>query len=481
MFTAAARSISSRMSTPVATAPFSRAVVDAMRKLSRRQRNSVLLTVDLTRAVADEAIRRKDSVIVAYRKSHSAYTQSLLRLAAEGISVYCPHTAIDCAQGGLGDWLADIVTGEATGPATAPSAGVRPKDAASRTDSLQTGQTKRPKYMLQHHPSQLSLTHTSFSLGAGKHKRHPITPTKVEGHNQGGGMGRIVRLSSPVPLTEIIDRIGLGLGVPKGFPIAVPQGKTPDEMQISSIGICAGSGGHLFSEAEKRGEEVDLYFTGELSHHEALAAIEKGKCVISLFHSNTERGFLHTVLKPQLEAAIGEEWGRIRTQEKGQGGVRGEFADCLDDEMVEVHVSEVDRDPYGIMVLDFERMHEWHTSFLKIMKPLPEGKAPIAMAKGDDMYLKFLQVGSKVKIVENSEHALTWEGGPALLFHGIHSLTFEPLDGGKATKFINGETFTGIFGQGAGLPGIKGNVSALYEGYNRDLKKRCEEETVAKL
>jgi hypothetical protein len=33
----------------------------------RRQMNSVLLTIDLTRAVADEAIERKDSVIIAYR------------------------------------------------------------------------------------------------------------------------------------------------------------------------------------------------------------------------------------------------------------------------------------------------------------------------------------------------------------------------------------------------------------------------------
>jgi len=33
----------------------------------RRQMNSVLLTVDLTKAVADEAIERNDSIIVAYR------------------------------------------------------------------------------------------------------------------------------------------------------------------------------------------------------------------------------------------------------------------------------------------------------------------------------------------------------------------------------------------------------------------------------
>jgi len=33
----------------------------------RRNMNSVLLTVDLTKAVVDEAIERNDSIIVAYR------------------------------------------------------------------------------------------------------------------------------------------------------------------------------------------------------------------------------------------------------------------------------------------------------------------------------------------------------------------------------------------------------------------------------
>lgn len=34
--------------------------------------NSVLLTIDLTKAVADEAIERKDCVVVAYRESSSS-------------------------------------------------------------------------------------------------------------------------------------------------------------------------------------------------------------------------------------------------------------------------------------------------------------------------------------------------------------------------------------------------------------------------
>jgi putative NIF3 family GTP cyclohydrolase 1 type 2 len=211
----------------------------------------------------------------------------------------------------------------------------------------------RPSYMLQHHPSQLTLDDTALALGRNAHKRYPITATKVPGH-PGAGMGRIVRFDKPVPLTAIIDRIGLGLGNPKGFPIAVPQGKQAGEMEIRSIGICAGSGGGAFSQMEKDGEDVDLYFTGELSHHEALAAIEKGKCVICLFHSNTERGFLHGVLKAQLDETIAEEWERVRKEELQAEGVSEELKESLEDEHFDVAVSEVDRDPYGIMIAKSE-------------------------------------------------------------------------------------------------------------------------------
>ena len=82
--------------------------------------NSVLLTIDLTKAVADEAIERKDCVVVAYRMDihkhwryleafsdcdtdpiifkglksltlADSHQQSLLRLALEGISVQKPQ------------------------------------------------------------------------------------------------------------------------------------------------------------------------------------------------------------------------------------------------------------------------------------------------------------------------------------------------------------------------------------------------------
>jgi hypothetical protein len=95
------------------------------------------------------------------------------------------------------------------------------------------------------------------------------------------------------------------------------------------------------------GLDVDLIFTGEMTHHDALAAIEKGQVVISLFHSNSERGFLAEVLLGQLEEAVETEWSKLREEERDNEDLK----EALAEDDFEVAVSEVDRDPYGILVL----------------------------------------------------------------------------------------------------------------------------------
>lgn len=160
-------------------------------------------------------------------------------------------------------------------------------------------------------------------------------------------MGRLVTFSHPQPLTSLIERVARGVGNPKGFPVAIPQNRQVEDIMISSVGICAGSGGSLL-----RSCEADLIFTGELSHHEALAATELGKSVITLFHSNTERGFLHSVLREQLTRTLKEEWKRVREEETSKDkDFAEEWEDALRDEEVLVEVSERDRDPYGIVIL----------------------------------------------------------------------------------------------------------------------------------
>ncbi|EAW06877.1 Nif3-like dinuclear metal center hexameric protein [Aspergillus clavatus NRRL 1] len=354
------------------SSPFTRAVVSSMRKLypesladksfdntgllleapfnpARRQKNSVLLTIDLTKAVADEAIKRKDSVVVAYHpiifrglKSltlNDSQQQSLLRLAQEGISVYSPHTAVDATPGGMADWLCDIVTG-----AIAPSTDSSPSVSASSSKHYST-----PTYP---HPQPASASPSS----AVPHTRstiHPSPPPLPEGM-ESAGMGRLVTFDTPQPLTAIVDRIAQGVGHPGGIPIAVPQSVAVDDMKIRTIGICPGSGSSIL-----RGSLPDLLFTGELSHHEALSAIERGSAVIALAHSNTERGFLHAVMREKLAAELTGEWEVQRgeglaalqesTKQGGAGVVEG-LQDAYNDCECVVDVSERDRDPYGIMI-----------------------------------------------------------------------------------------------------------------------------------
>lgn len=301
--------------------PFTSTVVAAMRKLYPEKladssfdntgllleapyrphlKNSVLLTVDLTKAVADEAIARKDSIIIAYHpiifrplKSITlANTQqnSLLRLAQEGISVYSPHTAVDAAPEGLNDWLADIVS------------------------TAYPGTSKQVSI-----PSERSIITAVKDAPAGFEK---------------AGYGRIVRFAQAETLGNLVTRIRHALhnDISEKLTIAVPQ-STPlgqkTSIPIKSIGICAGSGGSLLN-----GLDVDLLFTGELSHHEALAAIEQGKCVITTFHSNSERGFLRERMARQLQAAYAKE-------------------NQTNDIEFEVDVSEADRDPFEIVSSEF--------------------------------------------------------------------------------------------------------------------------------
>ncbi|XP_065186731.1 NIF3-like protein 1 [Sycon ciliatum] len=123
------------------------------------------------------------------------------------------------------------------------------------------------------------------------------------------GYGRKMLLNEPVAtLDEMIARVKSHLGLKH---VQVARCSKTDPIRI--VAVCAGSGGKVLESAK-----ADVLVTGEMSHHEILAAVERGSHVITCGHSNTERGFLHT-LKPRLEA--------------------------LFEKAIEVEVSEVDADP----------------------------------------------------------------------------------------------------------------------------------------
>ena len=91
-----------------------------------------LLTIDLTRPVLDEARALGCTAVVAY---HPVIFSPLKRVLAgsmafalvrDGVAVYSPHTALDVADGGTNDVLADAVGMTARAPLriTAPAEGL---------------------------------------------------------------------------------------------------------------------------------------------------------------------------------------------------------------------------------------------------------------------------------------------------------------------------------------------------------------------
>lgn len=124
--------------------------------------------------------------------------------------------------------------------------------------------------------------------------------------------------------------------------VATPQtSNEPASRPITTIAICAGSGGSVFGKLK---QPVDLLITGELVHHEVLAVIEQGGSAICLNHSNSERAYLGAVMKGLLQAEVEKVWKEAREaneEKSGQG---------WDGESVAVDVSHADRDPFGYVV-----------------------------------------------------------------------------------------------------------------------------------
>lgn len=86
----------------------------------REIQGPILLTIDLTERVLQEAIEAKAGAIVAYHPpifapleslTDQSHTERIIRGCAEaGIAVYTPHTALDSAEGGITDWLCEGIS-----------------------------------------------------------------------------------------------------------------------------------------------------------------------------------------------------------------------------------------------------------------------------------------------------------------------------------------------------------------------------------
>lgn len=154
-----------------------------------------------------------------------------------------------------------------------------------------------------------------------------------EPKGEAGGAGRIVTLDEPIPIEELVQRVKKHLSLSQ-----VDVGRPLVQKPIKTIAVCAGSGGSLFS-----GVDADVYFTGEMQHHDVLGAVARGRYVILCGHTNTERGYL-----PILAKKLSDTLSELARDESSNGLSREERIE-IEKNQLDIHISEVDKHPLDRM------------------------------------------------------------------------------------------------------------------------------------
>jgi dinuclear metal center YbgI/SA1388 family protein len=313
---------------------------------------NVLLTIDITGAVLAEAKKLKADLIISY---HPVIWDGLKKITADGptgvvyhlirsgISVFSIHTALDSATGGVNDGLAEMIglkDGKPIGDYVESPAGDNyklvvfiPVEAVEKVANAifaagagGIGNYSHCSFQTRGHGSFLPLEGARPAIGkkgkiekvaevrfetivpaaklgdcvAAMKKAHPYeTPAfdcyRLYNEQEKFGLGRIGKLEKPMRIRQIIEKIKKQTGA-KAFGIVGDEKRL-----VKTAAVCAGSCGKIINLVIAAG--ADLYVTGELKHHQALAAQEANMTCICLSHTVSERFILKKFAK-QLQKQL---------------------------------------------------------------------------------------------------------------------------------------------------------------------------------
>jgi len=330
---------------------------------AERQVKNVLLTIDITGEVLSEARKMKTDLIISYhpviwdglKKITSVGSGSVaFKLIRSNIAVFSVHTALDIVEGGVNDALAETVgisDGKPIGDFVEGGGYMYklvvfiPVDSAQkvanaifRAGAGIMGNYSHCGFTAQGYGSFLPLEGAKPAIGKkGKlekvaeirfetivpaeklndvitamKKAHPYeVPAfdcfKLYNKLSKFGLGRIGKLLKPTPLDAIITKIKKHTGA-KAIGIV---GK--DKRLVRTAAVCAGYCGKIINQVITA--KAELYLTGELKHHQALAAQQANVTCLCLGHSVSERFMLKKFAK-RLQKTLGEVKIRISKKDK---------------------------------------------------------------------------------------------------------------------------------------------------------------------
>lgn len=316
----------------------------------------ILVALDLTEPVLEEALACRAEMVVAYHpplfeplaalRWGNPRERVLLRAAAAGLALYSPHTALDAARGGMADWLA-----EGLGPGAvralrphSPARGSKvvvfvPRSHAARlrealaelgagrignysqcsfslegTGTFLGGEGSRPAVGRSGRLEALTEVRLEVVcpeallplLGPAIRAAHPYEEPAWEVYPLAAppdpalGPGRLVELERPAALPVLARRLARHLGVRsvEALPAPSREARAP----VCRVALCPGAGGSLLREAAGGAE---AWLAGELGYHDLLAAHARGVGVLLAGHAASEWGFL-----PILARRLSDRLGR---------------------------------------------------------------------------------------------------------------------------------------------------------------------------
>lgn len=218
--------------------------------MQNKQVKRILVTLEITNAVIEEAVKRKADFLVTHHPllmkkidvvdAGTLTGNYLIKLIRHGITVYAAHTSFDSVFGGNNDYLADL---------------------------LDLQKVRRLKVWT------------------------PLGDKEI--------VGRMGSFAKPMTLKDAASLVESVLDL-KESPKVVGN---PDA-SVRTVGICTGAGGDSIDAAIENG--CDLFITGDVKHHQAQKAREMGLNIIDAGHYGTEYIFTQN-FAGKLKKAVGDQ------------------------------------------------------------------------------------------------------------------------------------------------------------------------------
>jgi len=310
----------------------------------------ILLSLDVTQGVLDEALENKVNLIIAHhpllfsplKQITKQKNPLLFKIITNKINLLAMHTNYDLAENGLNDYVANLLGIKKISPLQSSSEKIFkftvyvPIQHADRVSQaiFKAGAGKIGKY-----------TETSFNIaGQGTFKpmegtnpfigkigeREEVEEIKIETVVAERDLESVVQAMKDnhpyeepaYDVYELKTKPSYGIGIfgeiDKEVEISKFSLEVKNQLQaryirliksnnrkIKKVALCTGSGSSLLERINTK--DTDLYITGDITYHTALRAKELGLNVLDVEHFDTEKFFVEALYEQLIKFRIPQD------------------------------------------------------------------------------------------------------------------------------------------------------------------------------